>query len=57
MIEVPADGEVRHFTKLKDHAVLELDLDEPWQQGTTSNLIWLGLALALWGVSMRVRRV
>ncbi len=57
MIEVPADGEVRHFTKLKDHAVLELDLHEPWQAGKMSNLIWLGLALALWGVSMRVRRV
>lgn len=57
MIDVPVEGEVRHFTKLKDHAVLELDLDEPWQAGTTSNLIWLGLALALWGVSMRVRRV
>jgi hypothetical protein len=57
MIDVPADGEVRHFTKLKDHAVLELEIDEPWQAGTTSNLIWLGLALAVWGVTMRGRRV
>jgi len=57
MIDVPVDGEVRHFTKLKDHAVLEIYLDKPWQAGTTSNLIWLGLALALWGVSMRARRV
>jgi hypothetical protein len=57
MIDVPADGEVRHFTKLKDHAVLELEIDEPWQAGTTSNLIWLGLALAVWGVTLRGRRV
>ncbi|GEP41926.1 S-layer family protein [Brevifollis gellanilyticus] len=57
LVEIPEDGEVRHFTKLKDHAVLDLDLRRTWKPGTASHLIWLAFALAAWAVSMRWKRV
>ncbi|MES2599164.1 MAG: hypothetical protein V4662_27805 [Verrucomicrobiota bacterium] len=57
LVEVPEDGEVRHFTKLKDHAVLDLDLRRTWKPGTAASLIWLGVALAAWAFSMRWKRV
>ncbi|MCX6854744.1 MAG: hypothetical protein NTV80_07545, partial [Verrucomicrobia bacterium] len=57
MIEIPTDGEVRHFSKLKDHAVLSIHLKNPWQPSTSSNLIWLSLVLVIWGFSMRIRGI
>ncbi|TLD72816.1 hypothetical protein FEM03_01725 [Phragmitibacter flavus] len=46
-IEVPLEGKVYHFSKLKDHALLELDVVEPWEEWR-----WFGLWGTLLGVSV-----
>jgi hypothetical protein len=47
IIAVPTEGEVRHFSKLKDHAVLSIQLKHPWPTSTRWHLTWLSLALVL----------
>jgi hypothetical protein len=44
-VEVPLAGEVRHFSKLKDHAVLELKITRPWEARQTRTAWVLGLGL------------
>jgi len=56
LVEVPADGEVRHFSKLKDHAVLTVELNTPWQSRTLFQLAALGIALVLWLLSLRFKK-
>lgn len=56
LVEVPADGEVRHFSKLKDHAVLTVELHTPWRSRTLFQLAALGVALALWALSLRFKK-
>ena len=48
MIEVPSDGRAHHFRKLKDHAVLELELRKAWTAEQKTTAIWLGAGLAVW---------
>ncbi|HYF37040.1 MAG TPA: hypothetical protein VD994_17205, partial [Prosthecobacter sp.] len=51
-LEVPQQGEARHFSKLKDHAVLELKIGRPWEPKRTRSAWILGLgALVLLGWS------
>ena len=52
-IDLPADGTVHHFSKLKDHAVLEIDLRPLTAPHTTSRLIYLTLGLLLWFILWR----
>lgn len=54
LVEVPSDGQVYHFRKLKDHAVLELHLRKVWTAEQKSTAIWLGVGLAVWGLLTRV---
>ena len=49
-LEVPENGSVLHFTKLKDHARIELDL-KPKRSSTQRDGWWILLfAGALWGL-------
>ena len=54
-VEVPLSGSVYHFRKLKDHASLELDIDEPMEPRRKAALYWLLAGsvvlagMALWG--------
>ena len=54
LVEVPSDGQVYHFRKLKDHAVLELHLRKVWTAEQKSTAIWLGVGLAIWGLLTRM---
>lgn len=45
MIDVPADGSAYHFRKLKDHAVLELNLRRAWADDQRSAAAWFGAGL------------
>lgn len=57
MIEVPSDGEAYHFRKLKDHAVLELELRKAWTEEQKATAIWLGAGLGIWlALSMIAKR-
>jgi autotransporter-associated beta strand protein len=47
-IDLPADGSAHHFTKLKDHAVLEIALTRVGDPRTTSRLLCLSGGLLLW---------
>lgn len=47
-LEVPGDGQAFHFRKLKDHAVLELTLKEPWTPAQKIQAAVLGLGLLVW---------
>ena len=47
-IDLPADGTAHHFTKLKDHAVLEIALTRVGDPRTTSRLLCLSGGLLLW---------
>lgn len=60
LIEVPTVGQVRHFTKLKDHAILELELDSPWDlekilSGCLLSVGLLGFAAWTWQNHQRAR--
>ena len=60
MVDVPSDGQAYHFRKLKDHAVLELNLRKAWTSKQKTTALWLGVGLAAWalltGISNRRRR-
>ena len=49
-IEVPLTGKTFHFRKLKDHAVLDLTLKHPWQEGKAEQATAFGIGLGIWGV-------
>lgn len=46
-VEVPLGGKVYHFSKLKDHALLELTVVKPLDQRQTGALWVLGIGLAV----------
>lgn len=48
-LELPQEGTARHFSKIKDHAVLELRLDRPWSRREVSSAWVLGLGILLAG--------
>ncbi len=56
-ISVPSNGPTYHFRKLKDHAVLALDIERQPDLGkrTQAWVFWLGLALVLGGAAVRER--
>lgn len=45
-VDFPTDGKIYHFKKLKDHAVLTLEVNEPTTGNRTVTLGWLLLCLA-----------
>jgi len=47
-IDLPLDGTAHHFSKLKDHAVLEIALKRVGDPKTTSRLLCLTGGLLLW---------
>ena len=47
-IELPLDGTAHHFSKLKDHAVLEVAIQRVGDPKTTSRLLYLSGGLLLW---------
>ena len=47
-IDLPLDGTVHHFSKLKDHAVLEIEIQRFGDPKTTSRLLYLAGGLLLW---------
>lgn len=47
-LEIPSDGQPFHFRKLKDHAVLELTLKEPWTPSQKAQAIILIIGLLFW---------
>ena len=49
-VDVPLAGEVWHFRKLKDHAVLALTLKPDAQDDRSTQALVFGLGLALWGL-------
>jgi autotransporter-associated beta strand protein len=53
---LPTGGEAYHFTKLKDHAVVEVELKKAAQTGTKSQWIALGAALLIWFFLARFTR-
>ena len=48
-LELPMEGTARHFSKIKDHAVLELRLSRPWSRRDVASAWALGLGLLLAG--------
>ncbi|MDZ4288353.1 MAG: hypothetical protein U0984_10365 [Prosthecobacter sp.] len=56
-LEVPLEGEPRHFSKLKDHAVLELHITRPWEPRQTRSAWVLGLGLVALAGSSRLKRL
>ncbi|MBK8091879.1 MAG: hypothetical protein IPK32_07820 [Verrucomicrobiaceae bacterium] len=55
-LTLPTGGEAHHFTKLKDHAVLELTLKPAPKANSTARWIALGAALLVWGLLARFTR-
>jgi hypothetical protein len=56
-VDVPLDGTVYHFRKLKDHAALELDIDKPLEpQRKVALWILAGGALVIAGVEWAGRK-
>ncbi|MFN0078865.1 MAG: autotransporter-associated beta strand repeat-containing protein [Prosthecobacter sp.] len=47
-IELPMDGTAHHFSKLKDHAVLKVEIERLGDARTTSRLLCLTGGLLLW---------
>ena len=47
-IDLPLDGTAHHFSKLKDHAVLEVAIQRMGDPKTTSRLLYLSGGLLLW---------
>ena len=56
-IELPLDGTAHHFSKLKDHAVLEVAIQRMGDPKTTSRLLCLTGGLLLWlAVGWKLKR-
>ncbi|WP_395738215.1 autotransporter-associated beta strand repeat-containing protein [Prosthecobacter sp.] len=56
-IDLPLDGTAHHFSKLKDHAVLEVAIQRVGDPKTNSRLIGLTLGLLLWaGIGWKMKR-
>lgn len=55
-LPLPTGGEAYHFTKLKDHAVVEVELKKAAKTGTKSQWIALGAALLIWFFLARFTR-
>jgi len=55
-LNLPTGGEAHHFTKLKDHAVVELTLQKAEKPGSKAQWIALGLALLVWFFIARLTR-
>ena len=53
---LPSGGEAYHFTKLKDHAVVEVELKKAAKTGTKTQWIALGAALLIWFFLARLTR-
>jgi autotransporter-associated beta strand protein len=49
-VEVPMTGEVFHFRKLKDHAMLDLQIKREPQPGKTQQATVFGAGLGLWAL-------
>jgi len=47
-IDLPLDGTAHHFSKLKDHAVLEVAIQRMGDPKTTTRLLYLSGGLLLW---------
>ena len=47
-ITLPMDGTVHHFSKLKDHAVLEIEIERVGDAKTAGRLLCLTGGLLLW---------
>ena len=45
-VDVPLDGKVYHFSKLKDHALIEVTVVKPFDERQTGALWVLGIGLA-----------
>lgn len=50
-ITLPMDGSVHHFSKLKDHAVLKIEIERVGDARTSSRLLCLVIGLVLWAVA------
>ncbi|MFO1484124.1 MAG: autotransporter-associated beta strand repeat-containing protein [Verrucomicrobiaceae bacterium] len=50
-ITLPMDGEAHHFSKLKDHAVLEIEIERVGDSRTISRVLCLAGGLLLWGAA------
>ena len=56
-IDLPLDGTAHHFSKLKDHAVLEVAIQRMGDPKTTSRLLYLSGGLLLWlAVGWKLKR-
>ncbi|OYW71548.1 MAG: hypothetical protein B7Z37_27470, partial [Verrucomicrobia bacterium 12-59-8] len=56
-IDLPLDGTAHHFSKLKDHAVLEVAIQRVGDPKTTSRLLCLTGGLLLWaGIGWKLKR-
>ncbi|MDB6005685.1 MAG: hypothetical protein JWR15_2672, partial [Prosthecobacter sp.] len=56
-IDLPLDGTAHHFSKLKDHAVLEVAIKRVGDPKTTSRLVCLAGGLLLWvGIGWKLKR-
>ncbi len=56
-VDVPLEGTVHHFRKLKDHAKLELTVAKPLDQRQTGALWTLGIGLAILALVSAVKRI
>ncbi len=56
-IDLPLDGTAHHFSKLKDHAVLEVAIQRVGDPKTTSRLLCLTGGLLMWvGIGWKLKR-
>lgn len=56
-IELPLNGTAHHFSKLKDHAVLDIEIKRIGDPKTTSRLLCLAGGLLLWaGIGWKLKR-
>jgi autotransporter-associated beta strand protein len=53
-LSVPSAGEVFHFRKLKDHAVIDLTLKHDWPQAKVTQATTFGAGLGLWALAALV---
>lgn len=55
-VDVPLDGKVYHFSKLKDHASIEVKIVKPFDERQTGAMWALGLGVAVLMLFEFVRR-
>ncbi|WP_395741963.1 tol-pal system YbgF family protein [Prosthecobacter sp.] len=56
-IDLPLDGTAHHFSKLKDHAVLEVSIKRIGDPKTTTRLLYLSGGLLLWlGIGWKLKQ-